>query len=109
MTTNYIEKLGKAFIRPGRIDKIFLLKECNHEQIVEMVESFIEKRRGMKIGKALDKESYQKDINDLATKLCNVEGDSKIKPCELQNYLLSHIKDVSNIFTCYQTLLELQV
>jgi len=109
MTTNYIEKLGKAFIRPGRIDKIFLLKECNHEQIVEMVESFIEKRRGMKIGKALDKESYQKDINDLATKLCNVEGDSKIKPCELQNYLLSHIKDVSNIFTCYRTLLELQV
>lgn len=104
MTTNYIEKLGKAFIRPGRIDKIFLLKECIHEQIVDMVTSFIEKRKNMNIGKSLEKETYTEEINDFANKLCDTDGNSKIKPCDLQNYLLNHIKDVYEIFSCYKEL-----
>jgi ATP-dependent 26S proteasome regulatory subunit len=44
MTTNYIEKLGPAFIRQGRIDRKFELKECNHEQIYTMAKTFITKK-----------------------------------------------------------------
>ena len=106
MTTNYLQKLGAAFIRPGRIDKMFLLEECNREQIVDMTESFIEKRRGIKLGTSLVKDNYDSDIETLATKLCDSNGKSKIKPCEFQNYLLSHIKEVDNIFTCCDNLIQ---
>lgn len=44
MTTNYIDKLGQAFIRPGRIDVKYELKECNGEQIRAMFRMFLKKR-----------------------------------------------------------------
>ena len=36
MTTNYIEKLNKILIRPGRIDNIYSFNYCIKSQIIEM-------------------------------------------------------------------------
>jgi DNA polymerase III delta prime subunit len=43
MTTNYIEKLGKALIRPGRIDFAIELTFCDRHQIIEMTTNMINK------------------------------------------------------------------
>ena len=40
MTSNYIDKLDHALIRPGRIDIIADFKKCRNETIVQMMEFF---------------------------------------------------------------------
>jgi chaperone BCS1 len=40
MTTNYIEKLDSALIRPGRIDLICEFKKCTNNSIIEFIEMF---------------------------------------------------------------------
>jgi ATP-dependent 26S proteasome regulatory subunit len=36
LTTNYIERLDKALIRPGRMDRTFHLTNCTHVQIINL-------------------------------------------------------------------------
>ena len=40
MTTNFIEKLDSALIRPGRIDLICEFKKCTNQSIIEFIEMF---------------------------------------------------------------------
>jgi hypothetical protein len=40
MTTNYIEKLDSALIRPGRIDLICEFKKCTNQSIIEFIDMF---------------------------------------------------------------------
>uniref|UniRef100_A0A6C0EUI2 AAA+ ATPase domain-containing protein n=1 Tax=viral metagenome TaxID=1070528 RepID=A0A6C0EUI2_9ZZZZ len=40
MTTNYINKLDSALIRPGRIDLICEFKKCTNDSIIEFIEMF---------------------------------------------------------------------
>jgi hypothetical protein len=40
MTTNFVDKLDKALIRPGRIDIIAELGRCENDTVIEMVEYF---------------------------------------------------------------------
>ena len=40
MTTNYIQKLDSALIRPGRIDLICEFKKCTNQSIIEFIEMF---------------------------------------------------------------------
>jgi chaperone BCS1 len=113
MTTNYIERLGPAFLRPGRIDVKFQLKECNDEQIEQMTKTFLLKRMDM-AGKIFADETLlnltEKDldqkIHKFVKKLVNSKGESLIKPCELQFYLLRYIRNIEDIFENYNELLE---
>lgn len=103
MTTNYLEKLGDALIRPGRIDRKFELTYGDEFQIREMTKSFIERRlklenkfeetRNAKYfdGKYLDVEieKFVKKIEKMAI---------KIKPCELQGYMMKNIMNIDDIF-----------
>lgn len=119
MTTNYIEKLGPALIRPGRIDNKFLLKECNSEQITKMCKSIITKylsiideMGGNKDNDVIESEKYKNydflngKIEEFAKKLVDINGDSKICPSKLQVYILRHIKNINNIFNNYEELLQ---
>ena len=123
LTTNHIEKLGDAFIRPGRVDARFELKECNKEQIYEMVLSFINKswalfRESKKECLDNDEEQkkwdYVKDHNDeilqkiidFSKAVTDKNGDSVFKPCEIQSYLLKHIDNLDNLFGNYDELFQ---
>jgi hypothetical protein len=118
MTTNHIEKLGDAFIRPGRIDRIFHLKECDKEQIVKMTWSLITKKIKLQreYAKLNNQDNSSNDIyttkylteriTEFATKLVDSDGQSKIKPCELQQYILTNIDDIDDIFNNYRVLLK---
>lgn len=89
-------------MRPGRIDSKFELKECNDEQIVKMLRSFISKRSKISIHgrniKSIDHEELDKKIKMFVKYLCDENGQSKIKPCNLQFYILKYIENVDDIF-----------
>ena len=114
MTTNYIERLGAAFLRPGRIDVKFELTECNAEQIEEMTRSFLLKRLDMSnkffVTNESEKAYTQDEIDSLIQKfvkhLADENGKSKVKPCELQFYLLRYIRNIQDIFDKYYELLN---
>jgi shikimate kinase len=108
MTTNYKEKLGDAFLRPGRIDKMFELKRCNGEQIDKMLTILIEKRNTLfkEIDSTnIDQTLIKEKINLFIKNVTNENGESNIKPCELQVYILKYIDNIDDIFNNYRELI----
>jgi ATP-dependent 26S proteasome regulatory subunit len=148
MTTNYIDRLGAAFLRPGRIDHKFELTYCIREQIEDMLRSFINKKidldRKLQANQASDNTSNGSNSND-SSGISSINGSSscisngissgssngvssssymsddlldekinefcesiidpntgytykKLKPCEIQGYLLKYIENIDNIF-----------
>lgn len=123
LTTNYIDRLGKAILRPGRVDQIFELKECNHEQIESMTRSFIKNRLELSIdadiseakakqeSELLEKwtQSYiDEKVTEFVSRLVDPYGMAlnKIKPCNLQFYLLKYIVNIDDIFTNWEELVD---
>lgn len=107
MTTNYIERLGQAFLRPGRIDCKFELKECDREQIEIMTKYFVRNR--IKLAKEVFSMNIDKNgdysgsklseiVSNFSSKLVDNNGNSHLKPCELQSYLLKHIDNIPDVF-----------
>ncbi len=124
MTTNYIHKLGPALIRPGRVDFCLELTYCDRDQIIEMTNNMI--KRSYNIIKqnidyfnnefekfptgmfnySYDDETLSKKIEQFADSLLDNKPLSKIKPCELQVYILKYIENIDNIFDNYRELLD---
>jgi len=119
MTTNYYEKLGPALIRPGRIDFCLELTYCDRDQLIQMTRNMIInsyriieseiKEINMTTNKIsflnpYDEHQLELQIENFANNLTQGEQMSKVKPCELQTYILKHIDNVEDIFTCYDEL-----
>ena len=104
MTSNYIEQLDHALIRPGRIDVIAQFKKCLNTTLIEMMEFFYdislspsEKKRILQLeeyrispaemGKLLFEhfEDYPKVLNVL-------EGSRKPRTCEMRQLFYSFLK-----------------
>lgn len=118
MTTNYREKLGKALIRPGRIDYAIELTYCDHHQIVEMTSNIIKSSYNIvetmssdnELSKYTFRNPYTNDefvdkVNTFADLLIHGQKLSTIEPCKLQVYILKYLDNVDNIFNNYQELL----
>jgi hypothetical protein len=109
MTTNYLERLGQAILRPGRIDRKFELKECNDEQIVQMARNMCNKRLEMLVklpnhvdNKYRDEKLLTSKIDEFVSRLVDPKTKlSTIRPCELQQYLLKHIESIDALFNNY--------
>lgn len=77
MTTNHVEKLDPALIRPGRIDMRIDLPNATTYQVKKMYERFFPKCR---------------NADDFATKVSRMD----VSMAHLQNYLLRHKDSVRN-------------
>lgn len=116
MTTNYIDKLGDALIRPGRIDHRYMLGTCDYEQIYNMTHYIVTKSLDLiqtnhlenllTDTKKYDDKYLEKYVGLFASKLVNENKESKIKPCQLQQYILKYIENPDELFEHYEELLK---
>ncbi|ARF12213.1 AAA family ATPase [Klosneuvirus KNV1] len=116
MTTNYIEKLGDALIRPGRIDHRYMLGTCDYEQICKMTHYIVTKSLELiktnhletlsTDTKKYDDDYLEKHVGLFAEKLVDDKKESKIKPCQLQQYILKYIENPDELFQNYGELLK---
>jgi ATP-dependent 26S proteasome regulatory subunit len=76
MTTNYIEKLDSALIRPGRIDLICEFKKCTNNSIIEFIEMF-----------------YDVELNDECKNELLQLDEYKITPAEMTKLMFENFED----------------
>jgi len=84
VTTNHVEKLDKAFIRPGRIDVNLEVGYCTLEMIKDMFNFF-----------------YEEDCNELFK---DYNYNKNITPAELNKYILNNYNNKTNAFLELQKL-----
>ena len=84
VTTNHVEKLDKAFIRPGRIDVNLEVGYCTLDMIKDMFNFF-----------------YEEDCNELFT---DYKYNKNITPAELNKYILNNYNNKNNAFLELQKL-----
>merc|ERR1719414_276007 len=82
MTTNYIDNLDPALIRPGRVDQKFFLGNCNHEQAKEMLTA------------SYDNASAE-DIEKITEQLDLFENP--VSPALLECFILRHNRSVEDV------------
>jgi hypothetical protein len=88
MTTNFIEKLDSALIRPGRIDLICEFKKCTNQSIIKFIEMFYDIE--------LDNEN-KNEINGLQ--------EYTITPAEMTKVMFENFEDYE---ACIKTLKNMQ-
>ena len=77
MTTNYIERLDPALIRPGRVDLQVYVGNCSEHQLIEMFKRFY-KYEASTVDHAIT----------FATAVMNV--GKKVSPAQVQGYFMRH-------------------
>ena len=88
MTTNYIEKLDSALIRPGRIDLICEFKKCTNQSIVKFIEMF-----------------YDIELDDENKNEINSLYEYTITPAEMTKVMFENFEDYE---ACIKTLKNMQ-
>lgn len=79
MTSNFPERLDKAFIRPGRVDLILNFNRCTRHTLIEIIENFYD----------ISLNAKQKErINDI--------GDYVITPAKANQILFANFGNVDN-------------
>ena len=76
MTTNYIEKLDSALIRPGRIDLICEFKKCTNQSIIEFIEMF-----------------YDIELNEDSKTVISSLDEYTITPAEMTKLMFENFED----------------
>lgn len=82
MTTNYIDRLDKALIRPGRIDLIVNFTLASKNQIKEIFESY-----------------FGKEHNDILTKITGEMRDQKKSMASFQKFFFEYRHDVHSLIS----------
>lgn len=103
MTTNHVEKLDKALIRPGRVDKIVKFGRADRGMTAAIFKA-IYRPEGDEATRwetsAADKAQDEKrqadvvaEVDMLADRFADLIPDDEFSPAELQGYLLKHKRD----------------
>jgi ATP-dependent 26S proteasome regulatory subunit len=88
MTTNHIEKLDSALIRPGRIDLICEFKKCTNLSIIEFIEMF-----------------YDVELNEESKTVIQSLVEYTITPAEMTKLMFENFEDYE---ACIQKLKNTQ-
>lgn len=83
MTTNHLDELDEVLIRPGRVDRKFFIGLASTYQVRRMFLRFFPARE------------------DLADNFCELMGDAKTSPADIQSLLMTHKNDPEGIFSGY--------
>ncbi|XP_065357050.1 mitochondrial chaperone BCS1 [Calliphora vicina] len=77
MTTNYLERLDPALIRPGRVDMQTYVGYCSHHQLVEMFNRFYK---------------HEVSSTDYAQNFANavIDVGIPVSPAQIQGYFMKH-------------------
>jgi len=84
MTTNHKENLDPALIRPGRIDKVFYLNNCNADQIRDMCHNFY-------------RDAEEDKVEEMAKLFETIKNP--IAPAQFENFLLQFKPDLQSALT----------
>jgi energy-coupling factor transporter ATP-binding protein EcfA2 len=87
MTTNHIEKLDSALIRPGRIDLICEFKKCTNNSIIEFIEMF-----------------YDTELTDDSKNQIRGLDEYKITPAEMTKIMFENFEDYAACIEKLKTL-----
>lgn len=116
MTTNHIERLGDAIMREGRMDIKCYMGDCCRVQIETMVTTMLKERLSVPELPRLDL-----SLSDLAVRaqefanhfcarkhanVASPDDASHLRPCRLQNYIMSRILRVFPVFEDWEQLME---
>lgn len=82
MTTNHIEQLDPALIRPGRCDKKVLLDNASDEQIEKIYLQYFE-----------GEDELSREFKKFIRVMMEIEGDAFISPATIQSILMEHRDD----------------
>lgn len=77
MTTNYIERLDPALIRPGRVDFKAFVGHCEHYQLEEMFKRFFNGEEGDNVAARLFAEKV-------------LSFNRNISPAQVQGFFMQH-------------------
>lgn len=109
MTTNHIEKLDKALIRPGRVDMMVKFDRADRDMMEALFQSIFATLEGdgvclpaaakaksdpnMKPEDILDEAAMTARLNILAKEFAAAVPELTFSPAELQGFLLKHKRD----------------
>lgn len=93
LTTNHIDKLDPALIRPGRIDLRFEFKNANQEQAKELFLRWYMPRHTESIQAINEKDQESKLVQDLADQFAGKIESHSLSVAAIQGFLLSCGKD----------------
>ncbi|KAJ5159050.1 ATPase AAA-type core [Penicillium coprophilum] len=88
MTTNHLEKLDAALIRPGRVDKRYHFGFVNTESIKELFHLFFDKSPIEK--GSVNDETWEKSKSELCDEFVNIVVASDLTAVQINNYLMDY-------------------
>ncbi|MCO5555825.1 hypothetical protein L7F22_009370 [Adiantum nelumboides] len=111
LTTNHIEKLDPALIRPGRIDLRFEFKNANQEQAKELFLRWYLPRHSERIEEISEKDQESKVVQNLAEQFAGKVKPNSLSVAAIQGFLLScgkdyrkAVKDIDRWFEEHETI-----
>ncbi|KAL3315139.1 mitochondrial chaperone [Cichlidogyrus casuarinus] len=77
MTTNFIDRLDSALVRPGRVDRVVKVDLCDREQVARLFSRFYPHHSDMQ-------------EHPMAQTFASIIGDTTASAAQIQGYLLMH-------------------
>ena len=101
ITTNHPNKLGKALLRAGRIDKKYKLDYANNKEIIEYFQMYYQYFK-------IDEKKIVQCANEFINNVRNHKNGGKITFAQLQQYLIQYLDDINKAVENVRKMFEVE-